>query len=298
MVLVEADVLGVEGLLEEAGGGLGEGVGIVGGEEEALPVAGEELLDVGVSLEVIGEALGDMGTLVEEGDVGGREVLLDFGDEEGVVGAGEDDSVDEGVGGEEVVEVFLDEIVGAGGEVLVVFDEGHPHWAGFGGEVDVGAESLGFEVVGLGRDGAGGGEESHMIGAGEAGEGFDGRADDAEDASGGAEMRKVYLLKGAERFCGGRIAGEDNEGAVEAAKVSDGLSSEVVDDIEGAVAVGRAGVVAEIDVVVLRKVSGDLPKDGESSVAGVENADASRLNAQSPSLDLTRGVASMAVGAV
>lgn len=63
--------------------------------------------------------------------------MADFVFEKWVVCASEDEEVDLRVFFEDGIEMFLDEIVGSGGCVFVVFDEGHPHGAGFAGEGDV-----------------------------------------------------------------------------------------------------------------------------------------------------------------
>ncbi len=203
----------------------------------------------------------------------GGEVLLDFGEEEGVVGAAEDDGVDGGVEGEELAEVFLDEVVGAGGVGFAALDEGDPHGAGELGDGHLRGDLFEFEEVGVAGDCAGGGEEADVACAGDGWEDFDCGADDAEDAAEGeavgAEggLDEVVLLDGAEGFCGGGVAGEDHEAAIEREEGFYGLEGEVVDDIEGARAVGGSGVVAEVDIVVLREECANFAQDCQTSVA-------------------------------
>ena len=49
-----------------------------------------------------------------------------------------------------------------------------------------------------------------------------------------------------------------------------GLQGVAIDDIKRACTVGRAGIVAEVQIVVLRHKGSQLTQDGESSIAGVE----------------------------
>ena len=103
-------------------------------------------------------------------------------------------------------------------------------------------------------------------------DGLDGGADDAQHAARGVQAGQVFLLNGAQGFGRGGVAGQDDQRAALAKKGLDGLEGVFVDHLEGVRAIGRAGVVAEVQVVVLRHQLSDLPQDGQSAVAGVEDA--------------------------
>ena len=51
-----------------------------------------------------------------------------------------------------------------------------------------------------------------------------------------------------------------------------GLAGELIDDLERAATIGRTGIIAQIQKVVFGQELSDAVKDGEASVAGIENA--------------------------
>ena len=105
-----------------------------------------------------------------------------------------------------------------------------------------------------------------------------GGPDDAQDAPRGVVPGgQIALLDGAEGLGRGGVAGQDDEGAAFGEEVHDGFAGEAVDGVVGACAVGGAGVVAEVDVVVVGLGFADLVEDGESAEAGVEDADGGRF---------------------
>lgn len=110
---VKGSVFSMNGLVEEAGGRGGKTVGVLCCEEAGCGSPCDAGFHVGVTTEVVGKAAGYVLALGDEMDVGGR-VLTDLVDEEGVVGAAEDDGVDERVALQELVDILADEIVGAG----------------------------------------------------------------------------------------------------------------------------------------------------------------------------------------
>ena len=151
---------------EELGGYFFESGGGFGGEVAAGGTGGEAAAHGGMSVEIVVQTFGDVAALRHEGDAE-RGVLPDFVHEEGIVGATEDDGVDLRVEPEELVDVFLHEVVGAGVVVLVVFDEGHPHGAGDFGDDGAGVEAFDFDFVTLRTDGAFGGEDADVARGGE-----------------------------------------------------------------------------------------------------------------------------------
>ena len=262
---------GLDGLAKEDGGHVGKGFGLLGGEVAGGGALGEALLHVGVPTEIVGKAVGYVFALWHEAHGGGKGAAQ-LGEEEGIVGAAEDDGVDEGVALEELVDVLLYEVVGSGAVGLAVLDEWHPEGAGLAGDVDVGGEFVDFDVVGVAAYGAGGGKDADVACAGELAYGFGRGAYDAEHAPGGVDGGEVALLYGAQGLGGGRVAGEDDEGASHTEEAAHGLEGELIDDGKGARAVGGSRVVAKVEVVVLGHELLYLPQYGETSVAGVKNA--------------------------
>ena len=177
---VKGSVFSVNGLVEEAGGRGSEAVGVLGGEETGSTPSCDAGFHVGVTTEVVGKAAGYVLALRDEMDVGGR-VLTDLVDEEGVVGAAEDDGVDERVTLQELVEILADEIVGTGRVGLAVLDEGHPHRTCLTGDDDVWGEFGQLERVGVAADGSLRSHDADMAGAREGGHNLNSRTHYAED---------------------------------------------------------------------------------------------------------------------
>ena len=177
---VKGSVFSVNGLVEEAGGRGSEAVGVLGGEETRSTPSCDAGFHVGVTTEVVGKAAGYVLALGDEMDVSGR-VLTDLVDEEGVVGAAEDDGVDERVTLQELVEILAYEIVGTGRVGLAVLDEGHPHRTCLTGDDDVWGEFSQLERVGVAADGSLRSHDADMAGAREGGHNLNCRTHYAED---------------------------------------------------------------------------------------------------------------------
>lgn len=177
---VKGSVFSVNGLVEEAGGRGGEAVGVLGGEETGSTPSCDAGFHVGVTTEVVGKAAGYVLALRDEMDVSGR-VLTDLVDEEGVVGAAEDDGVDERVTLQELVEILADEIVGAGRVGLAILNEGHPHRTCLTSDDDVGGELGQLERVGVAANGSLRSHDADMAGARKGGHNLNCRTHYAED---------------------------------------------------------------------------------------------------------------------
>ena len=153
---------------------------MLSGEETGSTPSCDAGFHVGVTTEVVGKAAGYVLALRDEMDVGGR-VLTDLVDEEGVVGAAEDDGVDERVTLQEQVEILAYEIVGTGRVGLAVLDEGHPHRTCLPGDDDVRGEFGQLERVGVAADGSLCSHDADMAGAREGGHNLNSRTHYAED---------------------------------------------------------------------------------------------------------------------
>ena len=115
--------------MEEELGLLLESVGVFGGEVVGLGVFGTALLNLRMALQVAFQALGYVFALGDDADTG-REVFEYLRHEQGIMGAAEDQGIDLRIKAHDLVVALLDEIVGAWGVGLVVFDEGHPEGTG------------------------------------------------------------------------------------------------------------------------------------------------------------------------
>ena len=102
-----------------------------GGEEMGVGIFGEATFHLGVAAEVVLESVGDGFALWHEDDLRMVELLQDGLDEAGderVVGAAEDDGVDERILVEELFQVGIDGIVHLLGVLHACFDHRYPAW--------------------------------------------------------------------------------------------------------------------------------------------------------------------------
>ena len=88
------------------------------------------------------------------------------------------------------------------------------------------------------------------------------------------------LLDGAQGLGRGGVAAKDDEMAPHLKESLHGLARKLVDHVEGTWAIGCAGVVAQVEVVVLGKQLAYAVKDGETAVAAIEDADGAGLSGQ------------------
>lgn len=105
---------------------------------------------------------------------------------------------------------------------------------------------------------------------------FGGWADNAENAAGWVEACKISLLDGSKRACRCGVASEDDERATLPEEPLHALQCVAIDSFKGAGTVGRTGIVAEVEVIVLRQSCGNGAEDGKTAVAGIEDADGGR----------------------
>lgn len=244
----------------------------VGGEEETGGIAGTDVFDLGVAEKVVGEAACYPLALRHQA-YGGWEESAQLRQKEWIVGATEYDDVYERVQAEELACVVAHEEVGSGTFVLEVFYYRDEHWGGQGCECDVGEELLDLDGVGTGVNGTSCGEQSDVAAFGECADNFGCGTNYSEYPARRCQMGQVVLLDRAERLGACGVAGEDYKVTSAAEEELDALKSVAVDGLEGEVAVRGARVIAKEDVIVEGKSPADVTQDGESSEAGVENAD-------------------------
>ena len=85
--------------------------------------------------------------------------------------------------------------------------------------------------------------------------------------------RQVVLLNAAQGFGRGRVTGQDDQLAPHLEQLENSLAGELVHNLEGTRSVGRTGIVAQINVIVLGKRLTYLAKNGQAAVAGIEHPD-------------------------
>ena len=185
--------------MEEELGGLLELVGVLGGQVVGGGALGAFLLYLGMALQILLKTLGHVLALGDDADSGG-EVLQDFGHQQGVVGATEDDGVNLRILAHNLIDALLHEIVGTGGVGFIVLHQRHPEGTGHTADLDVGVQLLDLEVITLALDGSLGGEDAHVAALREAADDFGSGADDTQHPTVWVELGQVVLLDGAEGF--------------------------------------------------------------------------------------------------
>ena len=89
---LEDDAAGIDGLIDKHTGQWGEVVRVLGGEVFACAALAAMTLDFRVTLQVVGKAVCHDGPLLDNIHALGH-ILVDFVDEQGIVGATQDDGV-------------------------------------------------------------------------------------------------------------------------------------------------------------------------------------------------------------
>lgn len=112
-------------------------VGALGGVVFHRGMARTAGIHVGMAVQVVVQTAGDVLALGYHFDTLGHELLY-RGQEDGVVGAAQDEGIDGGVGLKNVVDALLDEVVGTRSARLIVLDDGHPEGARHTRDGDIG----------------------------------------------------------------------------------------------------------------------------------------------------------------
>lgn len=264
--LAQGDCLHADILVEEEARRLAELVAVLRGKITAGGVLGAHGVDVGMAREVSLEAGCHVLALRNDAHAA-RRVLQYFVEQQGIVRAAEYDGIYGRVAHHEGVDALLYEVVGAGRVVLVVLDERHPQRAGHPRHLYVGPQLGYLHAVAAALDGALGGQHAHVARQRQPAYAFGRGADYAKHAARGVDARQVVLLDGAQGLGRRRVAGYDDQAAAHREQPPDGFEREAVDHVERARPVRSAGVVAKVDVVILRQEAAHLVEDGQSAVA-------------------------------
>ena len=84
-------------------------------------------------------------------------------------------------------------------------------------------------------------------------------------------MQQIALLYRPESLCRSGIAREYNQGAAHIKKHLNTFPGVLVDSVEGTVAVRRARIIAQVNIIVSRKQVCNRAKDREAAIARIEN---------------------------
>ena len=256
----------MHGLVHEDARRVVELVAVLRRQVAARAVLGARRFNLGMPPEIVLQALGHVFALRYHAHAP-RRVLQYFVEQQGVVRASEYYGVDVAVEHHQLVDALLDEVVGSRRVILVVLDERHPQRAGHPRHLYVGPQLGYLHAVAAALDGALGGQHAHVARQRQPAYAFGRGADYAKHAARGVDARQVVLLDGAQGLGRRRVAGYDDQAAAHREQPPDGFEREAVDHVERARPVRSAGVVAQVDVVILRQEAAHLVEDGQSAVA-------------------------------
>ena len=220
--------MGIDGLVDKHTRQWREMLGILGSEITASAALAALALNLGVALQVVCEAVGHDGALLDDVYPLGH-VFVDFVDKQRVVGAAQDYRIDIRALGHQQVNVFFHKIVGAIAVTLAVLDQWHPHGAGMAMHLAVRVHSLNLDVVAAASDSAWRAKDPDVSRVGQLTHLLDGGAHNAQHAPLGGEGGEVLLLDRAQRLGRGGVAGQDNQVAPLGKQVLDRLQCEFID---------------------------------------------------------------------
>ena len=153
-------------------------------------------LHLGMALKITLQAVSHIGALRHDAHTVGH-ILHDAVHEQRIMGAAEDNGVDERVAAHQLVYALLHKIVGPRTVCLVGFHDGSPQRTSLSRDRDVGVQLANLHVVALRAYGALGGQHTHMARSRELSNGLCRGTDHAKHTARGVHLRQVTLLDGA-----------------------------------------------------------------------------------------------------
>ena len=235
-------------------------------------VLGAAHIHLRMTHEIVFQTVGDIFALRHDAHTT-RHILQNLVQKQRIMGAAEDDGVYLRVAAHQIANALFHEIVGTWTVIFVVFYQRHPHGAWLSRHGYVGIELVYLHHIALALDGSGGSNDAHVARLRDAADTFRRGTYHAEHTAVGVYLRQVILLYRPQGFGGGGVAGEDDEMASHAEQFLHCLTSELIYDVERPWTIRSTGVVAEIEIVVLRQQLTHLMKDGQSAIAGIEHSD-------------------------
>ena len=173
--------------------------------------------------------------------------------EDGIVGAAQDQGVHALKGGQ----VAAQDQAGAFPLLLAALDDGHQERTGLLDDRNLRVQFLQLQIEGLGDHGALGGDHPDALVAGP-GHGLFHRGDQhPQDPEAGVAFRQPDLLDAPQGPGRGGVAGQDDEAAALAEEIIHRLLGEADHHPVAPGAVGDAGIVPQVEIVILRQ---DLQK--------------------------------------
>ena len=100
---------------------------------------------------------------------------------------------------------------------------------------------------------------------------------DSQHTTGRIQLRQIALLNSTQGFRRSRITGQNNQLATFGEQLHHSLPGKPVYYLKRARPIRSPGIVAEVNIIVVRHCLTDLIKYGKSSIAGIKDPDRTRL---------------------
>lgn len=271
LLSLELDVTGCDLALKEETAHLRKLGRIFCREVSALPLPCDALCHIGMALEIVGETIGDIPPLRNDGDTL-RNEMTDTVEQDGIVGTTEYEGVNARIGGEDLINVFLYEIICSWIVELKILNQRHPHRAGKARDPDIGMKLLDLQVIGMGENSAGCGKYTDVAAVGEVAYDLSCGTYDSEYAALRVPSGQVVLLDSAQGLGGSGVAGKNDKLTALPKEILNGLPGILIDHLETASAVRGARIVTEVKVVERGQLLTEALKDGKASIPGVKDA--------------------------
>lgn len=106
---------------------------------------------------------------------------------------------------------------------------------------------------------------------------FGGRTDNAQDSCFSVKLFQIILLNAAQRFCRCGVTGQNNKRTVLPKQPLYTLQGVTVHCFKAAGTVRRPGIVAEVEIVILRQCIHQRTQHGKAAITGIENTNGRRV---------------------
>ena len=160
----------------------------------------EALLHFGMTEKIVLKAGSDVFALRNDGHPC-WDVVLDFVKKQRIVGATENDGVDEWVLCHEFLDAVLHEIICTRLVEFAIFNERNPHRTCQSRDTEAWVELLDFELVAFALDGTLSGKYSNVVVARDVSDDFGSWDDDSQHSTVGCMLREIVLLNGTQCLC-------------------------------------------------------------------------------------------------
>ena len=187
----------------------------------------------------------------------------------------QNNSINQRVFTEKNIDILLHKVIGSRRIELIVLYQRYPHGARYSCHRNIRIKLAHFKRIRQRVDSTRSGQQPYVPTYGKRVDTFYRRTYHAQHTASRSQMRQVVLLNGAQRLCRSGVTSQDNERTSQLEKLAYGLKRKIINHFERTGAIRRTGIIAQINIVVLRQQLAYLSQYGQSSVSGIEYANRS-----------------------